>query len=75
MQADQSVSVKDNVYAMLNYLAQDFTIDQLDLMFNKFEGSPVSVLADALKVVQLTRNLAKSDTNVRLLFLICHKYG
>lgn len=71
MQADQSVSVKDNVYAMLNHLAQDFTIDHLDLMFNKFEGSSVSLLADSLKVVQLTRNLAKSDTKVRRGLNIC----
>eukprot|EP00884_Botryococcus_braunii_P021288 jgi/Botrbrau1/7843/Bobra.9_2s0021.2 len=48
---------------MLGDLAQDFTTEQLDMVFNKFEDSAVWVLADALKVVHLTRCLAKSDTN------------
>lgn len=62
---DQFETVKDNVYGMLGDLAQDFTTEQLDMVFNKFEDSAVWVLADALKVVHLTRCLAKSDTNVR----------
>lgn len=63
---DQFETVKDNVYAMLGDLAQDFTTEQLDMLFKKFEDSAVLLLADALKVVHLTRCLAKSDTKVNL---------
>lgn len=66
-QVDTFEAVKNNVYDMLGDLAQDLNNQQLDALFNKFEGC--TGRQDAMKIMDLMRRLAKSDTKVRILCL------
>ena len=58
--------MKNNVYDMLGDLAQDFNNEQLDTLFSKFEACTGKPLPDAMKIMDLMRRLAKSDTKVGL---------
>ncbi|KAK9798582.1 hypothetical protein WJX73_003480 [Symbiochloris irregularis] len=60
---DTFEAVKNNVYAMLGDLAQDFNGNQMDLLFNKFEAcSNLSRQTDVVKVMNLVCQLAVSDS-------------
>lgn len=50
---------------MLGDLAQDFNNEQLDVLFSKFEDCNVRPIPDAMKIMDLMRRLAKSDTKVK----------
>lgn len=65
-QVDTFEAVKNNVYAMLGELAQDFDGNQMDLLFNKFEAcsSLASRQTDTMKVMNLVQQLAVSDSKV-----------
>lgn len=66
LQVDTFEAVKNNVYTMLGDLAQDFNGNQMDLLFNKFEAcSSLSRQTDTVKVMNLIRQLAVSDSKVR----------
>lgn len=57
--------MKNNVYAMLGDLAQDFNGNQMDLLFNKFQAcSHLSRQTDVVKVMNLVCQLAISDNKV-----------
>ena len=66
LQVDTFEAVKNNVYAMLGDLAQDFNGNQMDLLFNKFEAcsSLSSRQTDTMKVMNLVQQLAVSDSKV-----------
>ena len=61
--------MKNNVYDMLGDLAQDFNNEQLDTLFSKFEACTGRPVPDAMKIMDLMRRLAKSDTKVRPAFV------
>ena len=64
LQVDTFETVKNNVYNMLGELAQDFNAEQLDVLFKKFEACAGWPVPDAMKIMDLMRRLAKSDTKV-----------
>ena len=64
LQVDTFETVKNNVFDMLGDLAQDFNNEQLDVLFSKFEDCNGRPIPDAMKIMDLMRRLAKSDTKV-----------
>ena len=77
-QVDTFEAVKNNIFDMLGDLAQDFNDEQLDLLFSKFEVNKGRPVPDSIKIMDLMRRLAKSDTKAspqnfpcRLFFLDC----
>ena len=59
---DTFEAVKNNIFDMLGDLAQDFNDEQLDLLFSKFEVNKGRPVPDSIKIMDLMRRLAKSDT-------------
>ena len=66
---DTFEAVKNNVYAMLGDLAQDFNGHQMDLLFTKFEDAHSWSGPDASKVLDLVGKLAQADAKVLALSL------
>jgi len=63
-QVDTFEAVKNNIFDMLGDLAQDFNNEQLDLLFSKFKVNKGRPVPDSMKIMDLMRRLAKSDTKV-----------
>ena len=66
VQVDTFEAVKNNVYSVLGDLAKDLAGPELDLLFSKFEACIGWPAPDALKAMDLLKQLAKSDAMVRL---------
>ena len=64
MQVDTFEAVKNNVYSVLGDLAKDLAGPELDLLFSKFEACVGWPAPDALKAMDLLKQLAKSDATV-----------
>ena len=65
VQVDTFEAVKNNVYSVLGDLAKDLAGPELDLLFSKFEACIGWPAPDALKAMDLLKQLAKSDATVR----------
>ena len=63
---DTFEAVKNNVYGVLGDLAKDLPGPELDLLFSKFEACAGWPAPDALKAMDLLKQLAKSDAKVSL---------
>lgn len=61
---DTFEAVKNNVYSVLGDLARDLAAPELDLLFSKFEACTGWPAPDALKAMDLLKQLAKSDAKV-----------
>ncbi|GIL73346.1 hypothetical protein Vretifemale_3533 [Volvox reticuliferus] len=61
-QEDTFDAVKTNVCHMIKQLAQHLRPQQLDLLFSKFENRKGRTLPDTLRLLDLLRRLAQSDT-------------
>ena len=72
-QVDTFEAVKNNVYGVLGDLAKDLPGPELDLLFSKFEACAGWPAPDALKAMDLLKQLAKSDATVsaRPHFYLC----
>lgn len=64
MQVDTFEVVKNNIFDMLGDLAQEFNSDQLDSLFSKFETISARPVTDAMKIMDVMRRFAASDTKV-----------
>ena len=64
VQVDTFEVVKNNIFDMLGDLAQDFNNEQLDSLFSKFEACSSRPVTDAMKIMDVMRRLAASDTKV-----------
>ena len=56
--------VKNNVYGMIEELAAGLSPQQLDLLFKKFEMHKGRSLSDTLRLLELLKKLATSDSKV-----------
>ena len=56
--------MKTNVYDMLAQVASHFSPDQLDMLFSKFQPNKERSLLDTLKLAELLKRLAASDSEV-----------
>ena len=65
LQAETFETVKSNIYNLLVELAFDFSAEQLDLLFDKFESARGRPAADTVKVAQLLCKIAEADVDVR----------
>lgn len=71
-QEDTFDAVKTNVCHMIKQLAQHLRPQQLDLLFSKFENRKGRTLPDTLRLLDLLRRLALSDTKkVCCIILAC----
>eukprot|EP00245_Coleochaete_scutata_P011528 TRINITY_DN429_c0_g2_i1.p1 TRINITY_DN429_c0_g2~~TRINITY_DN429_c0_g2_i1.p1 ORF type:complete len:2250 (-),score=350.03 TRINITY_DN429_c0_g2_i1:694-7287(-) len=59
---DQFEAVKNNIFDLLADLAWSFSPEQLDSLFGRFERSQGRPAADIVKILQLIKKLARSDT-------------
>ncbi|GBG68280.1 hypothetical protein CBR_g2828 [Chara braunii] len=59
---DQFEAVKNNIFDLLADLAWSFSPEQLDSLFGRFERSQGRPASDIVKILQLVKKLARSDT-------------
>ena len=64
LQVDTFEVVKNNIFDMLGDLAQEFNSEQLDSLFSKFETISARPVTDAMKIMDVMRRFAASDTKV-----------
>jgi hypothetical protein len=64
VQEDTYEAVKTNVYDMMAQVASHFSPDQLDMLFSKLQPNKERSLLDTLKLAELLKRLAASDSEV-----------